>query len=513
MLKSSGAVGAATLTSRVFGLVREMVFARFMGDSWVASAFIMAFMIPNLFRRLLGEGALTAAFIPVFKEKEKLKGEVEMWSAANAVISGLVVAAGALVVVAVLAITGVLNLGISDAKTLLMLELLRLMFPYLLLACIAAIFIGILNARGYFFVPALGTTFLNLIMIASVIFLAPRMGERLDQQVFGLAIGVLVAGVVQMAFQLPQLNREGFRFQWISPWSNDTVHRVGAQMGPAILGVAAYQLNVLVTQSFAFWTGKEIVASFNYAVRLMELPQGLFGISLAAYLLPALSGLAAEKKYPEFRATLRQGVGYLIFINLLASVLLFTLAEPIVRLLFERGRFEADATARAASALIWLAPGLVAFSLTNILARGFYALGDTRTPMRVSAFCLLVNIVLAVALIWRYRQAGLALANTLSGGVNVALLIFALRKKLGRLEWTPLRAQLPALVGAAIVAGVIAWVLKIWWGDKLGSATLPLRLGEVFLPMIAASGVYLGLGFWLKVPFVKDLMGLLGRRS
>src|SRR5688572_25085116 len=383
MLKSSGAVGAATLTSRVFGLVREMVFARFMGDSWVASAFIMAFMIPNLFRRLLGEGALTAAFIPVFKEKEKLKGEAEMWTAANAVISGLVVAAGALVVVAVLAITGVLNLGISDAKTLLMLELLRFMFPYLLLACIAAIFIGILNARGYFFVPALGTTFLNLIMIASVIFLAPRMGERLDQQVFGLAIGVLVAGVVQMAFQLPQLNREGFRFQWVSPWSNDTVHRVSAQMGPAILGVAAYQINVLVTQSFAFWTGKEIVASFNYAVRLMELPQGLFGLSLATYLLPALSGLAAEKKYPEFRATLQQGVGYLIFINLLASVLLFTLAEPIVRLLFEHGKFDAGATLRAASALIWLAPGLVAFSLVNILARGFFALGDTRTPMRI----------------------------------------------------------------------------------------------------------------------------------
>src|SRR5687768_622455 len=169
MLKSSGAVGAATLTSRVLGLVREMVFARFMGDSWVASAFILAFMIPNLFRRLLGEGALTAAFIPVFKEKEKLAGAREMWSAANAIISGLVVAAGVLVVVAILVTTGLLKFtNISDGKTLLMLELLRMMFPYLLLACVAAIFVGILNARGHFFVPALGTTLLNLIMIASV---------------------------------------------------------------------------------------------------------------------------------------------------------------------------------------------------------------------------------------------------------------------------------------------------------------------------------------------------------
>jgi putative peptidoglycan lipid II flippase len=334
MLKSSGAVGAATLTSRVFGLVREMVFARFMGDSWVASAFVMAFMIPNLFRRLLGEGALTAAFVPVFKEKEK-QGTTEMWNAANAIISALALVGGAVVVFGVLVISGLLRLEIPDAKTLLMLHLLRMMFPYLLLVCLAAVFIGILNARGYFFVPALGATFLNLIMIASVLFLAPRIQGGLERQVFGLAIGVLIAGVVQMAFQLPQLNREGFRFHWVSPVGNETVQRVATQMGPAILGVAAYQLNVLATQSMAFWTGGEIVASFNYAVRLMELPQGLFGISLATYLLPTLSGLAADKKYPEFRTTLQQGVGYLIFINLLASVLLFTLAEPIVRLLFE----------------------------------------------------------------------------------------------------------------------------------------------------------------------------------
>ena len=505
MLKSSGAVGAATLTSRVFGLVREMVFARFMGDSWVASAFVMAFMIPNLFRRLLGEGALTASFVPVFKEKEK-QGTNEMWSAANAIISALALVAGAVVVFGVLVISGLLRLEIPDAKTVLMLHLLRMMFPYLLLVCLAAVFIGILNARGYFFVPALGATFLNLIMIGSVLFLAPRIEGGLERQVFGLAIGVLIAGVVQMAFQLPQMNREGFRFQWVSPVGNETVQRVATQMGPAILGVAAYQLNVLATQSMAFWTGKEIVASFNYAVRLMELPQGLFGISLATYLLPTLSGLAADKKYPEFRATLQQGVGYLIFINLLASVLLFTLAEPIVRLLFERGRFDEGSTSRAASALVWLAPGLVAFSLVNILARGFYALGDTRTPMRVSAFCLFINIVLVAGLIWRFREAGLGLANTLSAGVNVALLTFALRKKLGKLEWATLRAQLPALLGAGIVAGAVAYGVRVAWEKNLGHAALPFKLGEVFVPMLAAAGVYLALGFWLKVPFVKDVL-------
>jgi putative peptidoglycan lipid II flippase len=509
MLKSSGAVGAATLTSRIFGLVRDVVYARFMGDTWVASAFYMAFTIPNLFRRLLGEGALTAAFIPIFKEKEKTTGADEMWKAANAIISVVVMATIALVAIAILILTGVLRLATLDGQTLLMLELLRVMFPYVTFVCFAAIVMGILNARGHFFIPALGATLLNFVMIASVLWLAPRMGERLDQQVFALAIGVLIAGILQAAFQLPHLRSEGFRFGWINPFGNETVRRVMLQMGPAIVGVAAYQINVLFTQGFAFWVGPEIVASFNYAVRLMELPQGLFGVSLATYLLPTLSGLAADKKYPEFRATLRQGAGYLLFINLLATVLLVFMAEPIIRLLFERGRFEADATARATAALIFLAPGLVAFSMTNILARAFYSLGDTKTPMKISAFCLAINMIFAAILIWRYRQAGLGMANTLSGCVNAVLLGFALRKKLGKLAWTELRAWLPGLLGAAIVAAVIAWGGWKWWANTFGHATLWLRVGEVFAPMTGASIAYLAVGGWLRIPFVRDLLGFM----
>ena len=508
MLKSSGAVGAATLASRVLGLVREIAFARLMGDSWVASAYIMAFTIPNLFRGFLGEGALTAAFIPVFKEKEKLKGDGEMWRAANAVLSALALVAGAIVVGAILLITGVLRSKIRDAHMLLVLQLLRLMFPYLLLVCVAVLFIGILNARGHFFVPALGTTLLNVIMIASTFFLAPLMGKRLEEQVFGLAIGVLAAGAAQMLFQLPRLKRDGFRYQWVSPWSNETVRRVAMQMAPAVLGAAAYKINVLVVQSFAFWTGNEIVASFNYAVRLTEFPQGLFGISLAAYLLPALSGLAAEKKHPEFRATLRQGIGYVVFIHLLGSVLLFTLATPIVRMLFERGEFDADATARAASALMCLAPGLVAVSIASLLSTAFYAMGDTRTPMRVTVLSLAVNLVLSVALVGRYHQAGLALANTLTGFLDVGLLMFALRKNPGGIEWGAMLTQLKTMLPAGLVAAGVAWTLCMSWTEQFGHESFQTRVGEVFVPMAAASAVYLGLGLWLRVPFVKDLVAL-----
>ncbi len=342
MLKSSGAMGAATLLSRVLGMVREIVYARFMGDGMVAGAFQLAFTIPNLFRRLLGEGALTAAFIPVLKEKEKTAGEAEMWRAANAVISGLVVAAAA--------VTGLVLLGISLAlafasfkpETRLMLELLRWMFPYMLLICLTAVFFGMLNSRGHFFVPALGAVILNVVMLTVVLFLAPRWGATLETQIFALAIGVLLAGAAQMLFQLPTLRREGFRFAWVSPWGNETVQRVMRQMIPGTIGVAASQLNVLLTQGVAFWVDPSIVASFSYAVRLMELPQGIFGVSLATFLLPTLAGLAAEKKMGEFRATLGQGLAHLIFINGLMTVLLVVLAESMVRLLFERGQFTAE---------------------------------------------------------------------------------------------------------------------------------------------------------------------------
>lgn len=510
MLKSSGALAAATMTSRILGMVREIVYARFMGDGWVAGAFVLAFMVPNLFRRLLGEGALTASFIPIFKEKEKLAGEAEMWRASNAVLSGLVVVVSLVVLLGIVTVSVALAVGRFEGQTTLMLRLLRVMFPYLLLVCVAAIFIGMLNARQHFFVPALGAALLNVVMISSVLWLAPRLGLELHEQIFGLAIGVLVAGVVQAGFQWPILRREGFRYQWVTPWRDETVQRVMRQMIPGIIGVAAYQINMLLTQGIAFWfdkPGSPIVASFNYAVRLMELPEGVFGLSMATYLLPTLSGLATDKDYPKFRSTLQQGVGYLVFINLLASVLLMVLAEPIVRLLFERGKFEADATLRASQALMFLAPGLVAFSAVSILARAFFALGDTRTPMRISVVCLTLNVVLTLALIVPLRHRGLGLANSITACVNAGLLLYALHRKMPKMEWTEVNRRLPVLLGAAMLASFTAWGgVWLWNGSlRIGHATLLTKLGEVFVPALAAAGVYFGLTLALRVGYAKDL--------
>jgi putative peptidoglycan lipid II flippase len=244
----------------------------------------------------------------------------------------------------------------------------------------------------------------------------------------------------------------------------------------------------------------------------MELPQGMFGISLATYLLPTLSGLAAEKKYPEFRQTLSQGLGYLAFVNLIAAAVAFGLAEPIVRLIFERGKFGPDATQRSAVALACLAPGLLMFSMNNILARAFYALHDIKTPMKISLFCLGLNLVFAVWLVTRYREAGLAVANTLSAGCNAALLTYALRRKLSRAGLSPVVKALLVLVPNAVLAGVIAYVLGRCWENRFGHATLPLKIGAVFVPGTAAALVYWLVAFWAGIGAAREIVGVVWAR-
>lgn len=508
MLKSSGGIGAATLSSRVLGLVRDQSFAAFMGTHGVAAAFNYAFMVPNLFRRLLGEGALTAAFIPIFKAKEKNEGETSMWQAANAVISGLLVVAPA-IVLSVMLIISLLLLGKEwDTDTRLMLQLMRLMFPYMMLACLGAIFMGILNARGHFFVPALSPVLLNIVLIASVWLVAPHFGSTPSTQVFALAVGVLVAGVAQAAFQVPAMRGEGFRYHWISPWRDPTTREVVMKMIPSAVGVAAFQLNVMLTQTLAFGENKDIVAEFFYAVRLMELPQGVFGLSLATFLLPTLSELAVDKNFGHFRVTLRQAVGHLLFVNLLASVLLFTLAEPIIRLLFERGKFNAESTQHVSFALVCLVPGLVSFSLVNIFVRAFYAMSDITTPMRISVFCLCINILFTAIFLFAFHlgSGALGVANSLSSICNLGLLIFALRKKLRTLEMAETLAQLPRVAATGLLAGLAAWLGRQLWDAHLGHATLVLKLGEVFGPMLAATMLYFALGWWLKIPSAGEML-------
>ncbi len=512
MLKSSGAMAGATMLSRVLGMVREMVYAAFMGDTAVASAFKVAFQIPNLFRRLLGEGALTGAFIPIFKNKELLEGEESAWKAANAVLCGLLIASGAIVAVVLLGVSVVLQFVELSPDTWLMFSLLRVMFPYMLLVCIAAVLIGMANARGYFFIPALSATMLNVVAIASVLCVAPLIGETLPEQIYALAYAVLVAGLAQSSFVTPLLYKQGFRFHWVNPFKDSTVKEVVYKMIPSTLGVAAFQINVLLISFFSFFIADYVVASFDYAVRLMELPQGVFAISLATWMLPALSALAGKKQYVEFRKTLLDGLSYLAFINMLAMALLVVLAEPIIRLLFERGAFSEVATQRSALALICLAPGLVFFGSVNLLSRAFFALGDTKTPAKIGILCLGINLVISLLLVFRFRQAGLGVANTLTSLLNMVLLGMALKRVLSKLDYWPLLISGGKMLMLAGITGLIAWLGYDFWDRYFGHENLLSKLGGVFIPAGVASLSYLVGAYGLRFPQVTQAIEMIKTR-
>jgi len=402
--------------------------------------------------------------------------------------------------------------GFLQSDKRLMLELLRVMFPYMLFVCVAALFMGILNARSHFFVPAMGAFVLNVVIIFVVLVVAPHVGDTLEERIFALALGVLVAGAAQAAWQWPLLRREGFRYRWITPWKNETVRQVALRMVPGMMGVAAFQINVVITKGIAAYVDFQMVASFTFAERLMELPQGVFGISLATYLLPTLAGLAADRQYPEFRTTLGQGLAYVAFTNLIASILLVLLAEPIIRLLFERGEFSAVSTERTTLALTFLAPGLIAFSMVNILARAFFSLGDTRTPMLISSVCLGLNVVFTFGLVFSFAEGGLGAANTLSALCNVSLLFYALRRKLKYLDLTLLKETAWRLLGAGIIAGEVAWGTSQGWNAWIGHDNLVEKLGAVFIPAALAGLTYGMVLLWLKAPQALDFWQLVRAR-
>lgn len=520
IIKPAGAMAGATLISRILGLGREMCYARFMGDSKVAGAFLLAFMIPNLFRRLLGEGALTAAFIPIFKDKEINEGKEAMWRSANAVVSGLVVFATLIIGLVLGVVSAVLAWGELAENTKLMLELLRWMFPYMMFVSLAAVVMGMLNSRGHFFVPALAPALMNVVLIISVLVFAPMIKGGMDKKIFALAVGVLVAGMAQFLFQLPLLRKEGFRWHWVSPWRNKMVSGVVGKMVPAAIGAAAFQINLVATTCMGFWVADHVVASFSYAVRLMELPQGLFGVSLAAFLLPALSSLKAENKHDEFKATLAEGLWHVIYINILMMCLLMVLAEPMVRLLFERGEFTADSTRHVSYALKCLAPALVFYSISGIMIRAFYARGDVKTPMKISLLCLVLNLGLVAALIFSdffpmdQKQGAFGIANSLTACVTVILLGLAFERRWGRLDLggvTGRRSSLAVLLGVVLSSATamgMAYFTQLSWGIE----GLWAQLGGVLVPMATAGAVYFGLGVLIGVPTVQDILNALGRK-
>ena len=432
VVSAVGSIGLATLASRVLGYVRDMVVAQAFGAGPVTDAFFVAFRIPNLLRRLLAEGALSTAVIPVFTQYLATGGRVAFATMARAVAGASALTLCVVTLAGMLGARWIVTLmapGWAADPPLLDLAvwLTRLMFPYLLLVGLAALATGTLNAHHRFLTAALGPAVLNLCMIGAVLLLA----RHFQPPIVSLAVGVLVGGLGQLLVQLPEVRRLGVPLRPSGDWTHPAVRTIARRLLPAAFGLAAVQITVVINTLLASLLPRGSISYLYYADRLMEFPLGVFGIALATAALPTMSAQAARGDRAGLTDTLGFALRLSVFIAVPAAVGLVALGGPIVSLLFERGQFGATAVAATTEALAAYAVGLPAFSATRLAAQTFYALGDTRTPVLVGFVSVAANVCLALGLMWPLAHAGLALASSLAAYVNVLALLWLLRRRLG----------------------------------------------------------------------------------
>ena len=467
--KAAGTVGSMTLLSRVFGFIRDMVIASMLGSSAAADAFFVAFRIPNMQRRLLAEGAVSAAFIPVFSEYSNNRGEKAAWTlAANLLNILLIVLTVATVMIAVFApavITFFAPGFIDDPEKFdLTVSLTRFMAPYLMFIGVSAFCMGVLNAYNKFALSAAAPALLNISMITGGLVIAPN----LDQPVYGIAIGVLIGGALQFAVQLPATFRLGLKLKKSVSWRHPGVRKIGRLMVPAILGLAVYEINLMVDTLLASLLPDGSISYLYYANRVVQLPLGVFGVALSIAILPMLSEQAARKQITELRSTISFGIRLILFITIPATAGLILLRTSIINTLFERGEFLPAATQGTAVALLYYSIGLCAFAGAKVIVSAFYSLQDTKTPMKVGIFSMLLNIVLNLILMGPLQHGGLALATSIAAIVNVFILLYFLKKKLGRIGGKKIIASVGKLCVASLAMSIVIYYCNEFWFDPSG---------------------------------------------
>lgn len=476
--RAAGVVGGATLLSRVFGFIRDMVVAQLFGAGNATDAFFVAFRIPNLLRRLVGEGALTASFIPIYSEYLIQHSQEESNRFVQISFTLLTISLTVITILGILLSPWIVKgiaygFSANPEKFDLTVLLNRLMFPYIFFISLVALAMGVLNSLKHFAAPAFAPVILNLSIIASAFLGFPY----LDEPILSLAFGVLIGGVGQFLFQIPFLYRRGIVLRWRIDWSHPGVRRVLLLMGPSVLGLAVSQLNVLVNTLLASYLPQGSVSYLYYADRLLEFPMGVFAIAIATAVLPSLSDHAARKDWSALRDTVAFALRLTFFLVLPAMVGLIILRNPIIQILFQRGAFDAHSTAMTAQALLFYAVGLIAFAGIRIVVPAFYALQDTKTPVKIAGCALLANLAFGVLLMSPLKHGGLALAVSLSAGVNFILLIIFLRRKIGSFGKTVIwSCFFKNLVAAGIMALVVQWIISPVAWDK-GGVTLEKIMG------------------------------------
>lgn len=465
IVKSAALVGVCTVLSRLLGLIRQILMASIFGTSLAQSAFVVAFKIPNLFRAILGEGALTAAFVPVFTQVRQEQGDEQAWEFANRMLTILGLILGTLTLLGILGISIAIELKSYSEKVSLVLSLLRIIWPYLFFICMTAFCSAILNSFHRFFIPALAPVTLNVVWILMLVLLCPYAGVTPEQQIFVVAWAVVVGGLIELVMQLPSIHKLGFRPRAKLTFSDARIYQVVSLMAPVAVGLGIFQINVVVDSLLALSIEAWAPAALSFAELIVHLPISLFAISLGTVLLPTYSKQAVLLHTDEMAMTLSRSMRLLLFLMIPASVGLTMLAYPIAELLYQwhAGKFGAESTVQVGRALTWYATGLVFFGASKIIIPAFYALKDTVTPLRVNVRCVFLNFCLNVIFIltwqWGYKHAGLAFATVLSSMVNCVSLGVILTRRIGYIEWNKvIIVGIKSLLASFISIGIASFV-------------------------------------------------------
>ena len=516
IVKATGVIGSATLLSRIFGYIRDMALAAFLGVGLVSDAFFVAFTIPNLLRRLFAEGSLTVAFVPVFTEQMHHRGKAEALAMAGAALRLLSLI---LVVVALVgiflspAIIHVVGHGYLDNldKFDLTVTLTRIMFPYVFFICLVALAMGILNSLGHFAAPALAPVFLNISMIIAIV-AASFFTDNNATRVVWLAWGVIAGGVLQLALQIPFLLKEGLRFWESTRLFHPALKKVAWLMLPAVFGASVYQINIIVGRMLATMLAEGSVTYLYYADRLVQFPLGVFAISGAMAMLPSMSRQAAAGDWAAVTDTFSYSLKLIFFISLPAMTGLIVLREPVVELLLRHGQFNDQAVRATASALLYYGVGLWAVSAVRIVAATFYALSDTRTPVIAATLATLANIGLSLALMGPLGHRGLALATSLASMINLFLLTWALRRKLSGLRLGGIAKAVAQAAISSLVMGVAVWQVSCYSTNLLSDSLLGL-LGGVLFSILIGVTCYVGCSWLLKSNELGQMVKIFSRRN
>jgi putative peptidoglycan lipid II flippase len=509
---SAGKVSLATAVSRILGLVREQVQAYFFGAGMATDAFVTAFRIPNLLRDLFAEGALSSAFVPIFKDKIIKTGKDEAYRLANYTLSDLILIVGVITALGIIftpAIIYVTAQGFYDnpVKFDLTVNLTRIMFIFLLMVSVSAVQMGILNSCGRFGIPALSPALFNVGMILAPIFLY----QYFNVPIYTMAIGVIIGGIGQIVFQMPSLRRINFKFKFKVSFKDEGIKRINRLLSPMIIGLSASRINILVNTLLATMMVEGAVSYLNYAFRLMHFPLGVFGVALGTVTLPKISEEVSQGKFDRLAKTFHEAVGLSLFLVIPSAVYLAGFGLDLVRLIYERGAFNSEATVETARALLFYSFGLVGFAGVRVTAPVYYALGDARTPMYYSIISVILNIALSfLAFAFSWGFSGLAAATSAAGLANFIQLVITLRKKIDGINYGHIVWHLVRIVAGSLAALFLTRLIR--FDLIIGHAGLVGKIVIVSLQVFAMGVLYFVILWMLRVDEVHRFMAFMRRK-